>query len=82
MNLSSENLIILSLVLPIIASFLIILADKKPNLREAITLITATAVGLMVITLGMRVLDGEQPELFITEVIPGISINFMFGHQK
>ncbi len=77
MNMSSENLIILSLVLPLIASFLIILADKKPNLREAITLITATAVGLMVITLGMRVLNGEQPQLFITEVMPGISINFV-----
>lgn len=77
MTMTSENLIILSIVLPIIASFLIILTDKSPNLREAVTLITATIIAAITITLGSRVLAGERPELFITEVFPGIRINFV-----
>ena len=61
MVVTSAQLIVLALLLPIVASALIVLSDKKPNLREAVTLITATLVAIIVITLARRVLAGEIP---------------------
>lgn len=76
MNLTSETLILLSIVLPLIAAILIVLADKHPNLRETITLTTATIIAGIVITLFTRVNAGERPELHLIEVIPGVSVSF------
>lgn len=76
MDISSEQLIILSMLLPLMAAALILLADKQPNLREAITLITASCVAVMVVTLALRVQGGERPALHLFEVMPGISISF------
>jgi len=76
MNMASETLILLSIVLPLVASVLIVLADKRPNIREAITLATASAVALMVVALASRVLAGARPGLNLTTVLPGIDISF------
>ena len=76
MTMASEQLIILCMLLPLVAAVLIVLADKRPNLREAITLVTASAVAVMVITLALRVMAGEAPALHLFEVIPGIDISF------
>ncbi|MCW8901741.1 MAG: monovalent cation/H+ antiporter subunit D family protein [Gammaproteobacteria bacterium] len=73
---ASEQLIALAILLPLIASVLIVFADKQPNLREAITLITASLIAFIVITLAMRVQAGEVPALELFEVIPGITISF------
>ena len=77
MNLASEQLIVLAILLPLLASVLIVLTDKKPNLREAITLITATIVAFLVIALFLRVQSGESPSLELFEVVPGITVNFV-----
>jgi len=76
MSMSSQTMIILTLVLPLVAAVLIVLADKKPNLREAITLITASCVAVLVFNLFLRVNAGETPTLDLFEVIPGIRVNF------
>ena len=76
MSMASETLILLSIVLPLAASVLIVLADKKPNIREAVTLVTASAVAAMVIVLASRVLAGARPGFHVTTVIPGIDIGF------
>ena len=76
MSMASEQLIILSMLLPLVAAVLIVLASNRPNLREAITLITATTVAVMVITLALRVMAGEAPALHLFEVMPGINISF------
>jgi len=76
MDMSSQNMIILTLLLPLIAAVLIILTDKRPNLREAITLITAGSVAALVINLFLRVKAGEVPTLDLFEVIPGIRVSF------
>ena len=75
-SLASEQLIILSILLPLLAAGLIILADKRPNLRETITLITASIVAIVVTTLTMRVLAGERPAFDLFEVVPGINVGF------
>ena len=76
-SLASEQLIILAILLPLIASVLIVLTDKQPDLREAITLITASIVAILVITLAIRVNAGESPSFELFEVMPGITINFV-----
>jgi len=73
---SSAHLMVSALILPLLAAVLIVLSDKKPNLREAITLVTATLVAFIVVTLARRVLSGEVPQLDLLEVIPGIHIAF------
>lgn len=75
-SLASEQLIILAILLPLLAAGLIILADKRPNLRETITLITASIVAIVVTTLTMRVLAGERPAFDLFEVVPGINVGF------
>lgn len=70
MSMASEQLIILCMLLPLVAAVLIVLANKHPNLREAITLITASAVAVMVITLARRVMAGEVPSCICSKSYP------------
>lgn len=75
-SLTSEQLIILAILLPLLAAVLIVLADKRPNLREAITLISASVVALLVITLATRINAGETPSFDVFDVVPGITVSF------
>ena len=75
-GLAGEQIIQLAILMPLVASVLIVLAGKKPNLREAITLITAVMVALLVMTLAGQVNAGERPSFDVFEVIPGINISF------
>ena len=75
MSIGSEQLIILSILLPLIASVLIVFADKHPNVRETITLVAATIVAIIVVILAVRLQAGEIPELELLEIVPGISLS-------
>jgi multicomponent Na+:H+ antiporter subunit D len=76
MGIASEQLIVLAMLLPLLAAVLIVLADKYSNLRETITLVSASAVALIVIMLAIRINCGESPGFKLFEVVPGISISF------
>ncbi|MEJ2180758.1 MAG: monovalent cation/H+ antiporter subunit D family protein [Gammaproteobacteria bacterium] len=76
MSIASEQLIILSILLPLIASVLIVFADKHPNLRETVTLVAATIVAIIVVILAFRLQAGDIPELELLEIVPGISLSF------
>jgi len=76
MSITSEQLILLSILLPLIASVLIVFADKSPNLRESITLVTASIVAILVINLASRLRAGEDLKLELLEVVPGITLSF------
>jgi len=71
----SEWLIILSILLPLIASVLIVFSDKHPNLRESITLVTASLVAILVCTLAFRLQAGEIPKMELLDIAPGISLS-------
>ncbi len=73
---SNSTLIVLSLVVPLVGALLIAMSDRKPNQREGVTLLTAGALFAVVAALIPPVLTGERPELFLTEVIPGIDLAF------
>lgn len=73
---ATEQLIILAILLPLVAALLIVFSDKHPDLRETITLVTATLVALIVITLQQRSHSESFSQLSLFEVMPGISISF------
>jgi multicomponent Na+:H+ antiporter subunit D len=73
----ANEAILVAVTLPFAAAFLIVLGGRiSANLREAITL--ATASGLVWIVWGMlpEVMAGGQPSIVLTEIIPGIEIAF------
>jgi len=76
-SLASEQLIILAILLPLIASVLIVFFDKKPNLRDALSLITSLALLAIVLSLLPAILDGEQPSITLLEMAPGLAITFV-----
>lgn len=73
---ATEQLIILAIFLPLVAALLIVFSDKYPDLRETITLVTATLVALTVITLQQRSQSESFSQFSLFEVMPGISISF------
>jgi len=72
----SETLIWLALAIPTVGAGAIALAGRWPNLREAVTLLTAGALFATVTHLLARVLDGARPAAHGLEVLPGIDIAF------
>lgn len=74
--LSSQSILSLALLAPFIGAMILPLVHKMPNLREAVTLVTAAALCLIVVWLLGPVLDGARPELTVIDVIPGLTIAF------
>ena len=66
----------LAFLIPLIGAVGIALAGKRPNLREGVTLTTAVLLFATVLQLLDPVLAGEQPELVLFELLPGLSIAF------
>jgi multicomponent Na+:H+ antiporter subunit D len=64
------------LLLPAGGAILIAACHRRPNLREAVSLATAAAVFLLLLSLGGNVLEGERPSLRLGEIIPGLAIAF------
>jgi multicomponent Na+:H+ antiporter subunit D len=73
---TSEITILLSLITPLIGAFLILAARHYPNLRETVTLITASTLFYWVCTLFPEVMDGGRPENTLLEMLPGLNIAF------
>jgi multicomponent Na+:H+ antiporter subunit D len=73
---SPESLVLLALLTPFIGALLIPFFHKLPNLREAVTLVTAGALCLAVFYLLGPVLGGARPEAQIIEVAPGLALAF------
>ncbi|MBE7637409.1 monovalent cation/H+ antiporter subunit D family protein [Sneathiella sp. P13V-1] len=66
----------LALVIPLIGSVGIALAGSAPNIRETVTLVTAGALFLNVISLLQVVLNGGAPEYSLISNLPGLEIAF------
>ena len=61
---------------PILCAGLIALIGNKPNLREAITLVTGLLTFTLIIGLYPIVADGETPLISLLEMLPGLSVTF------
>jgi len=71
-----ETAIQLALAIPLVASLLIVLAGRWPNLRETVTIAAAVLTFLMVATLFDPVFGGARPEIVLFDMFPGLSIAF------
>lgn len=65
-----------TILLPIGATVLIALLDKRPNLRETVSLTAAATLFLIVLGLLQDVLDGARPAVEWVSVLPGLPIAF------
>ncbi|WP_180129094.1 proton-conducting transporter membrane subunit [Rhodoferax sp. BLA1] len=73
---NANMFILAALVLPLVGAVGIVLARKKPNLRETVTLVTAGLLFFCVAQLLAPVLAGQRPEWLLTEPLPGLPVAF------
>lgn len=73
---STEALLQLAVLLPLIGAGLIVVTGRHPNLREAVTLGTACALVAVVAAIVSAVIDGERPQVEVIGFLPGIAIAF------
>ncbi len=73
---SATELIVIALVAPAATAVLVALFYRRPNPREGATLIGAVVLFASVLALLTHVLGGEQPQLHVLDVLPGLSITF------
>lgn len=71
-----ELSILLALCLPLFGGVLTGLFGKRPNLRDAVTLIVATALIYAIYSLLPSVIEGERPMLYLFDILPGLAIHF------
>ena len=71
-----EILMITILLLPLLGAIGIVATRHNPNLRESVTLITASLVAILVVLIAMQFLSGKEFALTLAEPMPGLSIAF------
>ncbi len=64
----------LTVGLPLLGALVILLTGSRPNLREASTLVTASSLFIVVLSLLPHVLQGERPQTVFAEPFPGITL--------
>jgi multicomponent Na+:H+ antiporter subunit D len=72
----AETAILTALALPLVAVALTCLFGKRPNVREAATLLTAAALFAVVVSLVPEIVAGEQPGVSLFEPIAGLALAF------
>ncbi len=73
---SAETLILITLLFPLLGVVGIIAARHHPDVREGVTLVTASLVAISVVIIANRFLNGEEFALSVAEPFPGITIAF------
>ncbi len=73
---SPELAAYLSLVVPLIGFLGIWQADKSPNLREGLTLVTGIVTLYLTLTVFLAVGEGGRPSFDLLEIMPGLGIKF------
>lgn len=73
---SAENLILFAILGPLVCALLLPVFHKAPNLREAVTLVTAIALAASVLALLPVVESGGRPEARLLDVTPGLAVAF------
>ena len=68
--------ILAALVIPLVGALLIAVARRAPNVREGVTLATASMLFLAVLSLAPDVLAGARPTLRVLDLLPGIPLAF------
>lgn len=66
----------LILLLPLVGAIAIALAGRWPNVREAISLLTAVTLAVLVFSWFPEVSEGLRPRFVLSEPLPGLSLAF------
>ena len=72
-----EQMIQICVFLPFAGAAVILLTGANPNVREAVTLITAVILFALVATIYPTVAAGGTPSAVLIEMLPGLSIAFV-----
>jgi multicomponent Na+:H+ antiporter subunit D len=73
---SAEQLMLVTLLLPLLGGIGVIATGRAPNLREGVTLLTAAITAVLVVLIASRFMSGEEFFLSLGEPVAGISIAF------
>jgi multicomponent Na+:H+ antiporter subunit D len=73
---SPQTAILLALALPLFAAAITGFLGGRPNLRETVTLLIATALFVTVASLLPEILAGGRPEVRLFEILPGLAFAF------
>jgi multicomponent Na+:H+ antiporter subunit D len=73
---SPTTAMLAALALPLSAALIIPAFDRRPNVREAVTLLTGVVLFGVVASLLPAVLAGQRPEVALFEVMPGLALAF------
>jgi multicomponent Na+:H+ antiporter subunit D len=76
MAVSPDALMAYALTAPLVGAALIAGLRNAPNVREAVTLLAAGTLFLLVASLAPAVLAGERPALTLVETMPGLAVRF------
>lgn len=68
--------IALSMILPLVGTIMIWMSGPRPNQREVVTIIIALLTFLCVLQILPEVLAGQEPELVVAELLPGLPLAF------
>jgi multicomponent Na+:H+ antiporter subunit D len=71
-----ENMIWISMLLPLVAVALIYLFDGAPNIREACTIIISILLFGVTCSLASHVFSGGRPVWHLCEMLPGFDLSF------
>lgn len=71
-----ETDLLVTILAPVVCAAVIPVFRNSPNLREAVTLITAVILCLSVFSIVQPVLEGARPERMIFEIAPGLALAF------
>lgn len=75
-SMSLVSMLQLSIILPMLATLLIVVTGRKPNLREAVTLGTSLVLLYFVMNLYQGIKRGESISITWWELLPGLEISF------
>lgn len=76
MNLSLELMLQLTIMLPLVATLVIIATRHHPNLREGVTITTCLILIYLVVNLYKGLSQGETISVFWWELLPGLAVSF------
>jgi multicomponent Na+:H+ antiporter subunit D len=69
-----ETVALTAVLTPLVASVLIVLCRRRPNVREACTLVAAVALAALVVSLLPAVQRGERPTVELWELAAGLTL--------
>ncbi len=71
---SAQVTLWLTIAVPLVGAVLIAILDRRPNPREAVTLVTSGALFALVVRLWFALEAGETPSIVLVETLPGLPL--------